>query len=200
VTIYVVRHAETVLNATRVVQPPGTPLSERGERQAALLSARLAEIAIDRIVSSDLPRAVATAREIHHRSGAPLTLDPDLQERNFGAIRGTPYAELGEDIFGPSYVPPLGESWSAFHARVDGVWGRLSRAAPAGPGALVVVTHGLVCWSIVSRHVVPTEIACTMRFGNTSVTRLEGPAPWRAAFIDCTAHLDASTRGDGARA
>jgi hypothetical protein len=35
-----------------------------------------------------------------------------------------------------------------------------------------------------------------MRFGNTSLTILDGPTPWRAALVDCTAHLD----GAGGRA
>ena len=40
--LYLVRHAESVLNATRVVQPPDTPLSEIGRAQAERIGARLA--------------------------------------------------------------------------------------------------------------------------------------------------------------
>jgi len=36
--IYLVRHAETDANATRVVQVPGVPLSARGRAQAARLA------------------------------------------------------------------------------------------------------------------------------------------------------------------
>ena len=200
-TLYLIRHGETVLNATRVVQPADTPLSERGHAQAERLAARLADVGISRIRTSDLPRALATAEALARRCGGGLDVDPDLQERSYGAIRGTPYAELREDIFGPDYVPPEGESWATFHARVDRAWGRIVAAAAARDGALAVVTHGLVCWSIVSRHVLGEPSACTsMRFGNTSVTIVDGPAPWRARLIDCTAHLDDATRGDGARA
>ncbi len=199
--LYLIRHGETVLNATRVVQPADTPLSARGHAQAERLAARLADVGIHRIRTSDLPRALATAEALARRCGAGLDLDPDLQERSYGAIRGTPYAELREDIFGPDYVPPEGESWATFHARVDRAWGRIVAAAAARDGALAVVTHGLVCWSIVSRHVLGEPSACTaMRFGNTSVTIVDGPAPWRARLIDCTAHLDDATRADGARA
>jgi broad specificity phosphatase PhoE len=201
VTLYLIRHGETVLNATRVVQPADTPLSERGCAQAERLAARLANVGIHRIRTSDLPRALATADALARRTGVGLDLDPDLQERSYGAIRGTPYAELREDIFGPDYVPPAGESWATFHARVDRAWGRIVAAPAEVDGALAVVTHGLVCWSIVSRHVLGEPSACTsMRFGNTSVTIVDGPAPWRARLIDCTAHLDDATRGDGERA
>jgi probable phosphoglycerate mutase len=195
VRLYLIRHAESVLNAARVVQPPEAPLSEIGRGQAERIGARLAGAGIDRIVSSDLARAVATAEAIARHTGASLAFDADLQERNYGAIRGTPYAELREDIFGPDYVPPEGESWDVFHARVDRAWARLA-AAVDGPGALAVVTHGLVCWSILSRHVTASGgPPATMRFGNTSLTILDGPTPWRAALVDCTAHL-----GDDGRA
>ena len=38
--VYLVRHGETDLNARRVLQPPATPLSERGLEQARRLAAR----------------------------------------------------------------------------------------------------------------------------------------------------------------
>jgi probable phosphoglycerate mutase len=197
VRLFLIRHGETTFNATRVVQPADTPLSERGRRQAERLAARLAATGIDRIVSSDLPRARDTAEAIARHTGAPLSFDPDLQERNYGAVRGTPYAALREDIFGPDYVPPEGETWAQFHARVDRAWARVA----TGAGALAVVTHGLVCWSILTRHVTPTDDPCTsMRFANTSLSILDGPDPWRATLVDCTAHLDALTRGEGERA
>lgn len=196
-TVYLLRHAETVFNAARVVQPPETPLSERGLAQVARLADRLADAGIGCIWSSDLPRALVTAQALATRTGAPLRIDPDLQERNFGTVRGTPYADLREDIFGPDYVPPDGESWAAFHARVDRAWTRIVVEPATTP--IAVVTHGLVCWSIVSRHVTDAP-ASSMRFGNTSVSVLDGPAPWRARLVDCTAHLDDATRAEGARA
>jgi broad specificity phosphatase PhoE len=183
VTLFLLRHAETVFNATRVVQPPDTPLSERGRTQAARVAERLA------------------ADVLHERTGAPLDIDPDLRERDYGAIRGRPYAELADDIFAPDYVPPDGESWEQFHQRVDRAWSGIVAAAARTPQPLVVVTHGLVCFSLLSRHVVvPTGDAVSMRFGNTSVTVVDGPDPWRAQLIDCTAHLDPTLRADGARA
>jgi 2,3-bisphosphoglycerate-dependent phosphoglycerate mutase len=199
VTIHLVRHGETLFNATRVVQPADTPLSERGRAQAERLAARLGDAGIRTILASDLPRAFATAQAIARRTGAALVVDPELAERNYGAVRGTPYAELRDDIFGPDYAPPEGETWDVFHARVDRAWARVEAAAAAHE-SLAVVTHGLVCWSIVSRHVTRTNEPCTaMRFGNTSLTLIDGP-PWRARLVDCTAHLDAATGGDGAPA
>jgi 2,3-bisphosphoglycerate-dependent phosphoglycerate mutase len=194
VTIYLLRHAETVLNAARVVQPADTPLSELGRAQAARLAERLASVGIRSIRSSDLPRALGTAEALALRTGAPIELDPDLQERNYGSVRGIPYAELTEDIFGPDYAPPEGETWDAFHARVDRAWRGIVDASARAAGPLAVVTHGLVCYSIVLRHVAAAA-APGMRFGNTSVTVLHGPAPWRAEIVDCTAHLSERRQG-----
>src|SRR5262249_38594628 len=186
--------------ATRVGRPPDTPLSAIGRGQAERIGARLAGAGVGRILSSDLPRAVETAEAIARHTGAPLGFDAELQERNYGAIRGTPYAELREDIFGPDYEPPEGERWDIFHARVDRAWARVAGTAGDGPGALVVVTHGLVCWSILSRHVTGGgEPVTSMRFGNTSLTILDGPAPWRAALVDCTAHLEGMDGRAGTR-
>ena len=151
--IFLIRHGETASNAARVVQTPETPLSDRGCAQAEQLARRLATEGVARILSSDFPRAAMTAERVQAATGAALAFDPLLQERNFGDIRGTPYAELGVDLFGPDYAPPGGETWEAFHARVDRAWDHIQGAAAEGPANLAVVSHGLVCYSLVLRHV-----------------------------------------------
>ena len=93
VAIFLIRHGETLGNAARVVQRPDNPLSSRGIAQAERLAARLAAEGVAAILASDLARAVATAEAVRAATGAPLRFDPLLQERNFGDIRGTPYAE-----------------------------------------------------------------------------------------------------------
>jgi probable phosphoglycerate mutase len=197
VILCLVRHGETELNARRVLQPPGTPLSERGLAQARRLAARLAGEGIARIVSSDLARARMTAEEVRRATGAPLELEPMLQERNFGDLRGRPYAELGFDPFAPDYHPPAGESWAEFEARVALAWRRVEEIAARSPGPLAVVSHGLVCRAVALRHLAidpearAGEIAS---WGNTSLTIAEGPPPWRVRVLNCTAHLEG---GDG---
>ena len=56
----------------------------------------------------------------------------------------------------------------------------------------MVVTHGLVCWSLVSRHLELAEDVAPLRFGNTSLTLLEADPPYRVRLLDCTAHLEAA--------
>jgi probable phosphoglycerate mutase len=192
VAIYLVRHGETRANAGRVVQTPDAELSPRGQDQARRLAERLARAGIRRILASDLVRAAATAEAVRAATGASLELEPLLQERNFGRIRGTPYAELGIDLFGPDYAPPGGETWAAFHARVDRAWERILAAVASPGGELAVVTHGLVCLSLASRKLsVPDGAALELTgFANTSVTIVEAVPPWRVARLNCTEHLE----------
>jgi broad specificity phosphatase PhoE len=129
VAIFLIRHGETALNAARIVQPAATPLSERGLEQARRLARRLASEGVQRILASHLPRAHMTAEVIADLTGAPIRTAEDLQERNYGDIRGTPYSELDVDIMDPDYAPPAGETWEEFHVRVDSVWERVADVA-----------------------------------------------------------------------
>jgi probable phosphoglycerate mutase len=200
-TIFLIRHGETVGNAGRIVQLPESPLSPRGLLQAERLGARLGSATIGRILASDLARAAATAESLRRATGAAVEYEPLLQERSFGDIRGTPYADLGYDMFAPDYAPPNGESWDVFHARVDRAWARVQALAAATEGPLAVVTHGLVCRSLAARHLVlPAGAAVPERWENTSLTIAHGPGPWRVRLLNCCAHLDglASPGGDAA--
>jgi len=189
--IFLIRHGETPGNARRIVQLPGIALSPRGVAQAERLARRLGREGIDRILSSDLARAAMTAEHLRQVTGAPVQLDPLLQERNFGDLRGTAYADLGFDMFAPGYAPPNGETWEVFHARVDRAWALVQETAAATSGHLAVVTHGLVCRSLASRHLIlPAGQDVPERWENSALTVIEGPAPWRVRLLNCIAHLD----------
>jgi probable phosphoglycerate mutase len=200
-SIYIVRHGETPGNVARVLQMPDTPLSERGLAQAERLGARLSRADVGLVLASDYARARMTAEAVRAATGAPLELDSGLQERNFGDLRGRPYAELEVDPFAPGYTPPAGESWEDLHARVDAVWLRVVAAAGRIRGELVVVTHGLVCHSLVTRRLVRDEaVDPPLGFGNTALTIVDEAPPHRIQLLGCTAHLDDETANDpGAR-
>src|SRR6185503_17008943 len=143
--IVLVRHGETASNANRVLQHPETPLSERGLAQARRVAERLARTRVAKILASDYARALTTAELIRDACGAPLAIDAELRERNFGDLRGRAYADLGFDPFAPDYAPPRGETWDDLHERVDRMWQRVCPHAEQLAGDLVLVTHGLVC-------------------------------------------------------
>jgi probable phosphoglycerate mutase len=194
--ILLVRHGETPSNAARVVQTPDTPLSPRGVLQAERLAARLASLSVARILSSDLARALQTAERVQAVTRAELAIDPLLQERNFGDVRGTPYSELAVDLFAPDFAPPGGERWEEFHRRVDAAWARVRAVAAATPGNLAVVTHGLVCYSLALRHLeLPGGQQPDLRVPNTALALVEPSPPFRVSVWGCTAHLEEAASG-----
>jgi probable phosphoglycerate mutase len=193
--IFLIRHGETLGNASRTVQLPDNPLSPRGIAQAERLAKRLEREGVAAILSSDLARAAETARHLAQVTGLPVEHDALLQERNFGDLRGTPYADLGFDMFAPGYAPPNGETWEVFHERVDRAWARIRARAAAAGGCLAIVTHGLVCRSLAGRHLVlPDGQAVPERWENTAVTIVDRPgggdSAWRVRLLNCVAHLD----------
>jgi probable phosphoglycerate mutase len=191
-TLYLIRHGETEGNRLRIVQPPGLPLNEMGQRQAAAMASRLRGAAITRILSSDLTRARMTAEALAAATGAAIEIDELLAERSFGDLRGVAYASFDFDPMADDYEPPGGESWEVFHQRAARAWRRVEEAARAmDGGALAVVTHGLVCHSFTVHHLrLDPPMLAPERWGNTAVTEIEPRAPWRVRLINCTRHLD----------
>lgn len=103
----------------------------------------------DRLISSPLQRCRLFAEELAQITGAPLSLEPDLQELHFGEWEGQSPAdlmlthadELARFWADPyAYTPPGGEPVSAFAARVQGAIARL-QANFCGERVLLI-THG----------------------------------------------------------
>jgi broad specificity phosphatase PhoE len=188
-TILLVRHGETVGNAQRVLQRPEIPLNERGIRQAEQLAERLLTLGFVHVLCSDLMRAQMTAAPLRARAGVVFEETPLLQERNFGDLRGTPYAELTEDPFAPGFSPPNGETIEVFHRRVAAAFELIAERRRGLSGPLVVVTHGLVCRAIMDNHVAGGRSLPPDRFDNTSLTILDEGPPFAAQLINCTEHL-----------
>jgi 2,3-bisphosphoglycerate-dependent phosphoglycerate mutase len=202
-SILMARHGETASNAARILQTPDIPLSERGLAQAERLAKRLAGLGVAAILTSDYARARMTAEAVRVATGAPLEEWPELRERNFGALRGRSYAELGFDPFGAEYDPPGGESWQVFHARVAGAWPRILARARGLRGNLAVITHGLVCRAVAEREVGLGGVEAPLGWANTSLTIVASDPPPSLELLNCVAHLDeleASSSARGGRA
>lgn len=96
------RHGETDWNRDRRLQGHSDiPLNTRGREQAASLATDLRPMAIELILTSDLSRALETARFVARESGAPIIVIPELRETHLGAAEGLTHAEVvakfGED-------------------------------------------------------------------------------------------------------
>jgi 2,3-bisphosphoglycerate-dependent phosphoglycerate mutase len=193
-SILLIRHGETAANAARIMQRPDVPLSPRGVRQAAQLVDRLLALGFAHVLCSDLLRARMTAAPLAAR-GYTIEETPLLQERDFGDLRGTPYAELTEDPFAPGFVPPGGESVEVFHRRVAQAFALIVERRRALSGALVVVTHGLVCGALLANHA--RARALPDGFANAGLTVLDPDPPFEARLINCTQHLVAELEDAG---
>ena len=199
-SIILIRHGETLLNVARTLQPADTPLSPAGQAQAAAVAERLAAQGARGLVSSDLPRALATAEAISGATGLPVMETPLLQERNFGALRGQAYDALGFDPLTMIEAPAEGESAADFAARVARAWDHVVARRRELDGPLLVVTHGLVIHAMLQAHVSrPAAHPVPGRLGNTSVTVIDAVAPHSVSLMDCTAHLAASPADDDPR-
>ncbi|MDF2855365.1 MAG: histidine phosphatase family protein, partial [Neobacillus sp.] len=73
--IYVIRHCEAE------GQPPESPLTEKGYKQALELSEFLSEIKVDKVVTSPYLRAVQTIEPLAKKLKLEIELDSRLTER-----------------------------------------------------------------------------------------------------------------------
>lgn len=193
-TLLLIRHGETPLNISRVLQPADTPLSRRGQAQACALAQRLAGAGIAGIVSSDLPRARQTAAAVAAACGLPVTPLPLLQERNFGQLRGRAYDALDFDPLVMSEAPPGGESQAAFALRAAAAFEALLPLRRQAGGPLAVVTHGLVLreW-LLHGPLQLADLPPPRHLGNTSITIVTARPPHRVLRVNDTEHLDPET-------
>ena len=188
-SLLIIRHAETALNASSVIQFPDTPLSTRGRWQAERLAARLGRSGVTHVVSSDYRRAHETAQRICDLTKAKLVLDQELRERNLGELRGRAYADVRDRVFAREFAPRTGESWPVFHQRIDMLWERIQRIGQTVDGVLALVTHGFVCQALATRHLTLTPHPKQLRFPNASVTIVGPEPPWPVQVLGCDTHL-----------
>jgi len=147
--LLLVRHGKTEWNESGRYQGiSDISLSEEGLRQAEALGQRLAGEKIDAVYSSDLKRAVQTARTIASGRDLEMALCKELQEMNFGEFEGLTFAEIERrhpdndwwTARDADMELPGGESISQLAARVSQFAESLSRYKEGE--TVLVVAHG----------------------------------------------------------
>ncbi len=145
-----VRHGRTLWNLEKRIQGRlDSPLAPEGERRVRIVRAALDASPPDRVLTSDLGRALATAEILNRRWGAPLTVDRRLREQDFGRWGGLRFAEIRkrdmdyEVAKGWEFRPPGGESRLEVLDRASKA---LLDAAATWPGDDILVTthHGVI--------------------------------------------------------
>ncbi len=197
-TLVLIRHAETDLNAARVLQWPHTPLGERGLAQARALGARFAGTRPAAILSSDMARARQTADAVSAATGVPVRESPLLAERNFGVLRGLRYDELDHDPIRDERGAPQGESMAEFRDRVARALDWIRAVRHEAGSDVLAVTHGLVIRMLLAEHCAwPGDAAPPEALANTSVSILGADPPHRVLLCNCARHLDAPIADHG---
>ncbi|MGI5131730.1 histidine phosphatase family protein [Pseudonocardia sp. CA-107938] len=158
--LVLLRHGQTEHNvAGRMQGHVDSVLTELGREQAAAVAPTVAGLRPDRLVSSDLSRAVDTAELISAATGLPLKLDPRLRETHLGEWQGLTVDDIEAAWPGaiahwradPEWAPPGGESRLEVVRRSRPVVEELDEELAGGPDTTVVlVAHGgliagLVC-------------------------------------------------------
>ena len=144
VILWLVRHGETDWNAEGRFQGwTDVPLNETGREQAEQLRELLSTSRFDGVWSSDLERAVETARIA---IGEPA-VDRRLRELDFGDLEGSVWSELDTETRDglkefESFQSPGGESAAVFVRRVFAFLDELDS------GRHVVFAHGGVIRAI----------------------------------------------------
>lgn len=178
--VWLVRHGETTWNAAgRWQGQADSPLSERGREQARRLGLRLAGARFDMVASSDLSRAMDTARAVTARlDGHPEPLpDVRLREIHVGTLSGLTSleAQARNLVRHREYDVPHegGESRHDLTLRAGAF---LAEAAERRPGGRVLaVTHGGTIRAAVGHALGEPQSTILAEFGgvsNTSITRL----------------------------
>jgi probable phosphoglycerate mutase len=118
--VIIVRHGQTQWNIRKIRQGHlDSELTDRGLAQAQALANRLARENFSALYSSDLGRAVHTARMIAAVTGHEIVTDARLRERHLGLFQGLSGDEIKLNhpeeyhlhrTMGPEYVIPGGES------------------------------------------------------------------------------------------
>ncbi|MEN6460126.1 MAG: alpha-ribazole phosphatase [Syntrophomonas sp.] len=149
--LILVRHGETAWNGEGKYLGQSNPgLNQKGKIQARKAARLLSGEEIDLVFSSDLLRAVETARVIADVHNVPVRTIPSLREIDFGAWEGLTFAEiqtcypelLNEWLKDPFRVRiPDGETAEEVRCRVIDAWNAVTLNASGGK-TVVIVAHG----------------------------------------------------------
>jgi glucosyl-3-phosphoglycerate phosphatase len=167
--LILLRHGQTDYNvAGRMQGHLDSVLTPVGHEQAAEAAPVIAALCPDRVISSDLRRAVDTAEVVGAACGLPVKFDARLRETHLGRWQGHTVAEIDHDYPGaiatwrsdPTWAPPGGESRVAVVERSRPVVDELDAEfdAPDDSTTVLLVAHGgLIAGLVTGLMDLPTD-------------------------------------------
>ena len=203
--LILVRHGESVGNfENRLQGQEDYPLTDLGEKQAALTADRLAAEGVTRLYTSPLLRAAATAEAIAGRLGCETMVLPGVAEYSFGALSGMTYREVREHFAATpetANLPPNereypGEEGRENFARrvTDAIWGIVDGHRD---DTAAVVSHGgpiaLFCQTVLGlayKRPMPFSVDnCSLAIIDVTHDGLTGERRAVLAGLNDTCHL-----------
>ena len=197
--IWLVRHGATEWNLNKRAQGQADiALTDKGRAQAKEVAAALSPFELDAVFSSDLSRAVDTARVIAQEQALEVVTDPSFREIDQGEWTGLPVEEIKDrwpDLWGEARhysARPGGESPGQVRARaLDGLRGVVERYPG---GSVAIVSHGgTMRWLVAEAFGYDDRRSARLRgISNGGAVLLEG------AIVDDRLRLEFVERLDGA--
>ena len=210
--VYLVRHGESEANASPRFQPPSSPLTEKGRRQAQLIAKRAARVQFDALISSPYTRARETAETIADATEAGIEYSDLFVERmkptsindkqHTDPVARAIWQRWEVTLYEPGIRVEDGENFDDLVARSDGA---LAFLAGRPEQVLLVVTHGFFMRTVISRIVmrealsgsVHRQFQSSFSTQNTGVTTIRfesnavepAAARWRVLTFNDHTHL-----------
>ena len=208
--LFLIRHGQSAGNAEGRFGGHGpTPLSELGIRQAAITAKALAKEHITAIYSSDLERAVQTARPLADLLGLEINATEAFRERHVGVLEGLTFDESKtnhpEDYYAlvnrnVHHVITKGESYKHLLKRATNELWEILRSHKGG--RIAIFSHtGAICFmtlhlmGAIRRDTRQTPWIVT---SNCGINRFEvrGRNNIRVLALNDTRHLQQPTGND----
>jgi probable phosphoglycerate mutase len=208
--LFLIRHGQSAGNAEGRFGGHGpTPLSELGRRQAETTATALAKEHITAIYSSDLERAMQTAKPLADLMGLEINATEAFRERHVGVLEGLTFDESKlihpEDYYAlvnrnVHHVITKGESYKHLLKRATNELWEILRTHKGG--RIAVVSHtGAICFmtlhlkGAIRRDTRQTPWIVT---SNCGISRFEirGKSNVRVLALNDTRHLIQPTGND----
>ncbi len=155
-TFHLIRHASYALLGNTLAGRSGDyALNQQGRAEAGALADALSGIPLASVISSPLRRALETAAPIAARAGVNVTIDPDLNEVDFGDWTGAAFESLHHspdwqafNCLRSVHAPPGGELMLAVQQR--GIAAMMRICARYPDSAVAIISHGDVIKAILA--------------------------------------------------
>lgn len=199
--IYIVRHGQTESNSNLIIQGQSqdSKLTDIGISQANKVGNRLKAYNITHIYSSDLGRAIATAKIIGDNIDFHNIINSQLiRERSFGILEGLNSKTIEERYPTNLYswrqntasAPPEGESLDQVIDRCNQFIDIIKKSHDADDNILVVTHGGTVRGIVLALLGLGKEQWNKFNFKNASITAFEHRDKTVILYVNDTYHLD----------